>query len=174
MAFGESPQQSWKRVMSGFTKPYREAGTRVGSQAARINLQRRQGVTAGFGRAAEKARQANLARKQQIESMYGEMMKRYQPGGAFERAGLGQIERAKTKGTGKEMQQMISSGLFGTTTAAQTGRRWEAEVGAPSRLRLEDIMQQRLTGIQQQKAGFLERIQEPYPDYSKLMQGIGR
>ena len=131
------------------------------------------GVTAGFGRAAEKARQANIARRQQIESMYGEMMKRYQPGGAFERRGLGEIERRKTKGVGQEMQQMISSGLFGTTTAAGTGRRWEAEVGAPSRLRLEDIMQQRLTGIQQQKAGFLERIQEPYPDYSKLMGAIG-
>lgn len=132
------------------------------------------GVVAGFGRAAERARRANIARKQQIESIYGEMMKRYQPGGAFERAGLGQIERTRTKGTGKEMQHMISSGLFGTTTAAQTGQRWEAEVGAPSRLRLEDIMQQRLTGIQQQKAGFLERIQEPYPDYSKLMGAIGR
>lgn len=131
-------------------------------------------VAAGFGRAGEQARQANIARRQQIESMYGEMMKRYQPGGAFERAGLGQIERARTKGVGKEMQQMISSGLFGTTTAAGTGRRWEAEVGAPSRLRLEDIMQQRLTGIQQQKAGFLERIQEPYPDYSKLMGAVGR
>jgi len=128
------------------------------------------GVARGFSRAAERARKANLARKQQIESMYGEMMKRYQPGGAFERAGLGQIERARTKGVGQETQHMISSGLFGTTTAAQTGRRWEAEVGAPSRLRLEDIMQQRLTGIQQQKAGFLERIKEPYPDYSALMR----
>ena len=145
-------------------------GSRVGSYAAQYNLRQRQAVTAGFSRTAERARQANLARKQQIDSIYGEMMKRFQPGGAFERAGLGQIERAKTKGTGKEMQQMISSGLFGTTTAAQTGRRWEAEVGAPARLRLEDIMQQRLTGIQQQKAGFLERIQEPYPDYSALMR----
>lgn len=163
-------RSSWSSMMSGFTKPYKEAGARVGSYAAQINVQRRRGVTAGLSRAAERARQANLARKQQIESMYGEMMKRYQPGGAFERRGLGEIERARTKGTGKEMQQMISSGLFGTTTAAQTGRRWEAEVGAPSRLRLEDIMQQRLTGIQQAKAGFLERIQEPYPDYGALMR----
>jgi len=163
-------QTAWGKMMSGFTKPYREAGARVGSPAAQANLRRRQAVTAGFGRAGEKARQANLARKQQIESMYGEMMKRYQPGGAFERRGLGEIERQRTKGVGKEMQQMISSGLFGTTTAAGTGRRWEADVGAPARLRLEDIMQQRLTGIQQQKAGFLERIKEPYPDYSALMR----
>lgn len=120
------------------------------------------------------ARQANIARQKRIESMYSEMMQRYQPGGAFEKRGLGEIERAKTKGVGQETQQMISSGMYGTTTAAGVGRGWEAEVGAPARLRLEDIMQQRLTGIQQQKAGFLERIQEPYPDYSALMSAIMR
>ena len=138
--------------------------------SSRPAAQRYGGVIAGFGKAAEKARQANIARRQQIESMYSEMMQRFQPGGAFERRGLGEIEKAKTRGVGRETQQMISSGLFGTTTAAGAGRRWEAEVGAPSRLRLEDIMQQRLTGIQQAKAGFLERIQEPYPDYSALMR----
>lgn len=132
------------------------------------------GITAGFGRAAEGARQANIARQKRIESMYSEMMQRYQPGGAFEKRGLGEIERAKTKGVGQETQQMISSGMYGTTTAAGVGRGWEADVGAPARLRLEDIMQQRLTGVQQQKAGFLERIQEPYPDYSALMSAIMR
>lgn len=98
-------QSSWGKMMSGFTKPYKEAGARVGSYASQVNIQRRRGVTAGFSQAAERARQANIARKQQIESMYGEMMKRYQPGGAFERRGLGEIERQKTKGTGKEIDR---------------------------------------------------------------------
>lgn len=149
-----------------------------GLQPFTRTIQRQQpgygGVIAGFGRAAEKTRQANIARQKRIESMYSEMMGRYQPGGAFEKRGLGEIERAKTKGVGTEMQQMISSGMYGTTTAAGVPRQWEAEVGAPARLRLEDIMQQRLTGIQQQKAGFLERVQEPYPDYSMLMSAIMR
>lgn len=131
------------------------------------------GVIAGFGQAAAQARAANIARQRRIETMYSEMMQRYQPGGAFERRGLGEIERARTRGVGQEMQQMIGAGLYGTTTAAGVPRQWEAEVGAPARLRLEDIMQQRLTGIQQQKAGFLERVQEPYPDYSALMRVIG-
>jgi len=141
-----------------------------------ITTQRRSpqygGLIAGFGRASAQARAANIARQKRIESMYSEMMGRYQPGGAFEKAGLGEIEKAKTKGVGQETQQMISSGMYGTTTTAGIGRGWEAGVGAPARLRLEDIMQQRLTGIQQQKAGFLERIQEPYPDYSALMRAI--
>ncbi len=130
------------------------------------------GLISGFQKQAEGARQANLARQQRIEGIYSSMLERYQPGGTFEKAGLGQIERAKTKGVGQETQQMISSGMYGTTTAAGTGRRWEADVGAPARLRLEDIMGQRRTGIQQQKAGFLERIQQPYPDYSALMGAI--
>lgn len=130
------------------------------------------GLISGFQQQAAGARQANLARQQRIESIYSSMLERYQPGGAFEKGGLAQIESARTKGVGREQQQMISSGLFGTTTAASVGRRWEADVGAPARLRLEDIMGQRRTGIQQQKAGFLERIQQPYPDYSALMNAI--
>jgi len=69
------------------------------------------------------------------------------------------------------MQQMISSGLYGTTTAAGAGRRWEEAVGAPARLRLEDIMMQRLSQAQVGKAGFMERIEEPYPDYA-MMAGL--
>jgi len=132
------------------------------------------GIISGFQIAGARARAANIARQRRIESIYDEMMRRFQPGGAFERRGLGEIERARTRGVGQEMQQMISSGMYGTTTAAGIPRQWEAEVGAPARLRLEDIMQQRLTGIQMQKAGFLERIQEPYPDYSMLMSAIMR
>ena len=171
----QGAQSSWSRMMSGFTQrnvARRGAarGNRVGSFAANYNAARQRNVYAQLNREQESAKRANLARQGQITSMYDEMMKRYQPGGAFERRGLGEIERAKTKGVGKETQQMISSGLFGTTTAAQTGRRWEAEVGAPSRLRLEDIMQQRMTGIQQKKAGFLERIEDVYPNYSALLR----
>ncbi len=164
-------RSDWERMMGGFTKPYREAAPRTAQQPPTPSYA---GVTAGFGQAAAGARQANIARRRQIEGIYSQMMQRYQPGGAFEKRGLADIERRKTKGVGTEMQQMISSGTYGTTTAAGTGRRWESEVGAPARLRLEDIMQQRLTGIQQQKAGFLERIQEPYPDYSALMSAIMR
>lgn len=130
------------------------------------------GLVRGFQAQATKARQANLARQKRIEGIYSSMLERYQPGGAFEKGGLAQIETARTKGVGQEMQHMIGSGMYGTSTAAGVGRKWEADVGAPARLRLEDIMGQRRTGIQQQKAGFLERIQQPYPDYSALMGAI--
>ena len=132
------------------------------------------GVTAGFGQAAEKARVANIARQKRIEAMYSEMMARVKPGGVFEKRGLAGIERARVRGVGEETQQMISSGMYGTTTTAGIPRRWEAEVGAPARMSLEDIMEQRRTAIQREKAGFLERIEEPYPDYTTLMSTILR
>ena len=132
------------------------------------------GLTRQIGAQSASARRANIQRRKQIEAMYDKMMGMVGPGGAFEKRGLGEIEAAKTKGTGKEMQQMISSGMYGTTTAAGVGRKWEADVGAPARLRLEDIMQQRQLGVMGQKAGFLERIEDVYPDYSALLQMLAR
>ena len=132
------------------------------------------GAIGQISRQQSSARQANIARRGQIEGMYDKMMGMVGPGGAFEKRGLGEIERAKTKGVGKETQSLISGGMFGTTTAAGVGRKWEADVGAPARLRLEDIMQQRQLGVMGQKAGFLERIEDVYPDYSSLLQMLAR
>ena len=132
------------------------------------------GLIGQVGAQQASAKQANIARRKQIESLYGKMMGMVQPGGAFEKRGLGEIERARTKGVGQQTQQMISSGMYGTTTAAGVGKGWEAELGAPARLRLEDIMQQRQLGVMGQKAGFLERIEDVYPDYQSLLQLLAR
>lgn len=110
------------------------------------------------------ARQANEQRYAQAMAIYDEIIKRYQPGGTFGKAALGQLETQKVRDVGRETQQMISSGLYGTTTTAGLPTKWEAEVGAPSRLRLEDIMMQRLSQAQIGKAGFIERREDVYPD----------
>jgi len=109
---------------------------------------------------------SNLQRKEQIESIYDSIIEMYQPGGAFEARYLSQLGTRKAKDVGSEMQQLISSGLYGTTTTAGLGRRWEAEVGEPSRLAMEDIMQQRLGMAMGKKAEFLTGIEEEYPDYA--------
>jgi hypothetical protein len=115
------------------------------------------------------ARQANIERGRRVENIYSEIIDRYRAGGAFEKAGLGEIAKGMTTGVGRESQQMISSGLYGTTTGAQVGRRWEESYAQPARLKLEDIMSQRLTAAQESMAGFLERIEEPYPDYGAVL-----
>jgi len=117
-----------------------------------------------IGQEYQSARQANEQRYAQAMAIYDEIIKRYQPGGTFGKAALGQLETQKVRDVGRETQQMISSGLYGTTTTAGLPTKWEAEVGAPSRLRLEDIMMQRLSQAQIGKAGFIERREDVYPD----------
>lgn len=136
------------------------------------------GVDSVLGYLQKKERQAylsNLSRKQQISSIWDEVISRYQPGGTFEARTLEQLgaqkERDVTKEYGSTAQSMISRGLFGTTvmpSRGEVGRKWERDIGAPSRLQLEDILMQRLSSAQIGKAGFLENIQEPYPDYGMI------
>jgi hypothetical protein len=116
------------------------------------------------------AKAANLKRYEQAMAIYDEIISRYRPGGEFGRAALGQLEKRKIRDVGKETQQLISSGLYGTTTMAATGRRWEESVGGPERLKLEDIQMQRLSEAQIGKAGFIERREDIGPDYGMIAQ----
>lgn len=106
-------------------------------------------------------------RRSQIESIYSDIIKRYEPGGAFGAGYESLIQRQKVKDVGATSQRDISRGLYGIRPYEAE---WEATTGASARLRLEDIRMERLGGAQTGMAGFLERIEEPYPDYSSLFQ----
>jgi len=123
-----------------------------------------------FQQQQESSQAANLRRYSEAMAIYDEIIQRYRPGGEFGRAALGQLEARKIRDVGKETQQLISSGLYGTTTMGATGRRWEEAVGAPERLRLEDIQMQRLSQAQIGKAGFIERREDVGPDYGMVAQ----
>lgn len=119
---------------------------------------------------AQTAQQENLKRYQQAMAIYDEIISRYQPGGAFEKKALAELEKRKVREVGGEQQQLISSGLAGTTVMGAVPRKWEAEVGEPARLSLEDILMQRLSAAQTGKAEFIERREDVYPDYSLMAQ----
>ena len=123
----------------------------------------------GFEQRETGARESNIKREQEIRSLYGGLISQYEEGGAFKQAGLADIERTKTKAIGAGTQQMISSGLYGTTTASAIPVQAEAQAGQ-ARLKLEDLLQQRTSQAKLGLAGFVERIQEPYPDYNQLLQ----
>jgi len=122
--------------------------------------------------AEDEARAKNIEQYEQLMEIAEKGITRYQPGGAFEKAGLAQIEAAKTTGVGAETQKLISSGLYGTEVGAGVERGWEADIGTRARLTLEDIMQQQLTGAERFKAGIVERPEYTYPDYGVLMQAV--
>lgn len=120
-----------------------------------------------YARLADQARLANLKRKEQVESIFDEIIQRYGPGGSFGAGYEAQLGRQKVQDVGTAEQRDISSGLFGLR---DRGGEWEATTGAESRLRLEDLRMERLSQAQTGKAGFLERIEEPYPDQGALGQ----
>lgn len=118
----------------------------------------------------EEARTSNIKRYEQAMAIYDEIVQRYQPGGPFQAAALGQLGVQKTADVGAGAQRLISAGLFGTEAAAGLETGWEQAVGAPARLKLEDIMMQRLSQAQVGKAGFIERREDVYPDYGTIAQ----
>ncbi len=111
---------------------------------------------------------ANQTRLDQATAIYDEIIARYRPGGSFGKGYLAQLETQKTQDVGRATQQQISSGLYGTTVTSGLGSAWEANVGQPARLKLEDIQMERLSGAQRDKAGLIERVENPAPDYGML------
>ena len=128
------------------------------------------GLEKAFAAMSSEAKESNIKRQKKIEAIFDEIIARYQPGGSFGKSYLQQLGEQKTRDVGAGTQSLISSGMYGTTTTAGLPGKWEAEVGAPARLKLEDIQMERLSSAQLGKASFLERIEEPYPDYNALMQ----
>ena len=122
----------------------------------------------------EAARAANIERREQISSIYDEIIKRYSPGGEFQKGSFALLEREKVRDVAAATQGLVSSGLYGTSMTAGIPKMWEEEVGAPRRMAIEDLMMERLSGAQVGKASFLERIEEPYPDYGMIAQLAGQ
>jgi len=115
------------------------------------------------------ALEANKKREAEIRGIYGDIIGQGQ--GAARTAGLAEIERGKTQAVGAGTQQMISSGLYGTTTAASLPVQAENQASL-SRLKLEDMLRERTNTAKLGLAGFSERIETPYPDYGMLMQAM--
>lgn len=157
----------------GAIKRAKAAGVsaRGASQWWDIYGQPAQELTQSYQRREAGAREANLARETEIRGTYDELIGRSEGGGAFRTAGLADIKRGKRQAIGAGTQQMISSGLYGTTTAASIPVQAENQASL-QRLKLEGILEQRTSALKLGKAGFVERIEQPYPDYSMLMNAM--
>lgn len=127
-------------------------------------------ILASFEKAQETAAAANKKRYEQSLAIYDEIIGRYGPGGTFMAGAEAELGRAKERDVSAEMAQSVSTGMYGTTRPGTAGRRWEAEIGAPSRLKLEDLRMERLSQAQIGKAGAVERVEDVYPDYAMMAQ----
>jgi len=154
-------------------KKARSHGVSVGSVKNRWNQE--QGVdtslTGRYEKMEAEAKESNKARETEIRGLYGSILNGLTGSeNSLRASGLKDIETQSNKLVGNETQNLISSGLFGTTTAASVPTRVASEFTEPSRLKLEDMLSQRKTEAQLGLAGFVERIQNPYPDYNNLVQ----
>jgi len=129
-------------------------------------------LLATFEARYEEAKAANLGRYEEAMRLYDEMIEQYKPGGGFGAGYEAELEQAKKVDTGAAMQHQISSGLFGVQSTGGLSRRWEAEVGSPARLRLEDLRMGRYGEAMASKAGVIERREDEYPDYGAISQMI--
>jgi len=127
-------------------------------------------LIAKFQQQQEAAREANERRYQEGLAIYDKIIKQYEPGGAFLQGVGTQLGREKTRTVARQTQDLVSSGLFGTSLTAGLGQKFEEEVAAPTRLRAEDIALERLAQAGVGKAGFIERREDIGPDYATIAQ----
>lgn len=116
------------------------------------------------------ASRATKKREKEIRGYLDEIIARYGPEGGFGEGYEAQLQRSKTQDVASGAQSLVGSGLYNTTQTAGLGKKWEEEVGAPARLKLEDLRSERLSQAQSDKAGFVERIEDMYPDYGLISQ----
>ena len=77
----------------------------------------------------------------------------YKPGGGFGKGVEAGLERGRVKAMASGMQGLVSAGLAGTTMAGGLGKKFEEEVGAPTRLSVEEQRAQAISGIEMAQAG---------------------
>ena len=129
-----------------------------------------QEIIANFQAKQDAANLANQKRYEEALALYGDIVEQYKPGGAFGSGFEAQLERQKTKTVAGQTQQLVSSGLYGTSVTAGLGQKFEEEVGMPARLKLEDIRMGRYAEAVGQKAGLIERREDVGPDYGMIAQ----
>jgi len=139
------------------------------SSSSGVSYGQIQSIISQMEKQASQARKANLSRYDELMDIAEGLISQAGEGGALREATEMQLKEAKKQAVGGGIQSAISSGLYGTTTTGGLETAFEKSVGMPTRLKLEDILQQRVTEAQKYKAGVIERREDVYPDYGILM-----
>lgn len=75
-------------------------------------------------------------------------MARYEPGGGYGQGVETALERGRTQAMSGGMQNLVSSGLAGTTIAGGLGKKYEQEVAAPARAQVEENRASAISSLQ--------------------------
>jgi len=118
------------------------------------------GVTtgAGFGRRA--APTAGPTVDPAAMSAMQKAIAHYQPGGGFGKGTEAALERGRKKAVTSGAQSLVSAGLGGTTMGAGLGKKYEEEVAAPMRARVEETRAEAISGLEMAKARIIQSTTE--------------
>lgn len=115
----------------------------------------------------EASREAKTtAQEKSVMNLYDQIIGMY--GSDYGAGELAMLERQKTKDLASAQQSLVSSGLYGTTMTAGLGKKWEEEIGVPSRLKLEDVRKSALSSAYGAKAAAIQGIEYEPVDYNTI------
>ena len=118
----------------------------------------------------EKQNVETKKREEEVRSYFDQIIKMYEPGGGFGKGMEAVLDRQKMQSTAQGTQALVSSGLANTTQQAGLGKKFEEEVGMPTRMKLEDLRTQNYASAIGQKAQMVTDIQQDPMDYALLAQ----
>lgn len=124
-----------------------------------------------FQEQGEAARAANEARYAEGLDIHEQLVGDFGQGGTMEAAAMQRYGQQKQTDIAAQMQQAVSSGMYGTTRPSTYGTAYERDVGTPYKLQLADVMAQRKAEAMRGQAGFIERREDIPPDPA-LMAGM--
>jgi hypothetical protein len=125
-------------------------------------------LIAQFQDQQQRANDANMQRYQQGLDILDRRIEMEGQEGTFMKATEAGLARGKSQAVASGTQSLVSSGLASTTQAAGLGKKYEEEVGAPTRLKAADISAQRLSQSLMDKVGFIERREDVGPSYGDI------
>ena len=119
----------------------------------------------------EKEREGRVAKREtEVRGLLDEIIQMYGPEGKYGQGTLAMLEQQKQRDVASASQALVSSGLSNTTMPAGLAKKWESEVGMPSRMKLEDVRYGHLAQAIGAKAQFVSDIEDENLDYRMLSE----
>lgn len=144
-------------------QPYTRTFATTMSNISKVPAYARAGFTrlaqggAGFG---GRAAPSGPAVAPEASSAIQRAIEQYQPGGGFGKGTEAALARGETRAVASGAQSLVSTGLAGTTMMAGLGKKYQEEVAAPMRARVEETRAQAISGLEMTKAQIIQGATE--------------
>lgn len=115
----------------------------------------------------------SAATRAQVSSLFAEAKKLYAPGGEFMAGTETAISRGRKGAVASGVQELASAGLAGTSIVGGLGKKYEEEVGMPTRERATTARLGALAGLLQTEAGATASLATRYSTSPTASYGGG-